>query len=339
MTHYKVVTEIHRDKWSEFVYSHPRGNIFQTPEMFDVFAGTGGYAPVVVAAVDNEGNIGGIVTAVVQKEKSRIAGFLSARSIIWGGPLIKDDNTEILDVLLNGYDRLAGPKAIYSQYRNLWDRENEKNVFEKSQYRYEEHLDILVDLNKPEEELWTDVHSKRRNEIRRAGKEGTVFKDLTGIIDVSAFYHILDDVYRKAKIPLPDISLFRSAADILMEKKMIRFFGAVYNNKVIGTLIALCYKDTIYDWYAGSYREFYKKHPNDLLPWNVFLWGKENGYTVFDFGGAGKPGKPYGVRDHKKKFGGTFVNFGRFEKIHKPVLMKIATAGFRVWQKLKFRTG
>jgi len=240
---------------------------------------------------------------------------------------------------LNGYDRLIAPRAIYSQYRNLWDQENTKTVFEHARYEYEEHLDILVDLNKPEEELWQEVDPRGRNKIRRAQKEGTAFKDLTGKIDVIAFYNILDDVYRKAKLPLPGVSLFRSAADVLLEKKMIRFFAAVNNNKVIGTLIALCYKDTIYDWYAGSYREYYNKYPNDILPWNVFLWGKENGYTVFDFGGAGKPGEPYGVRDYKKKFGGTFVNFGRYKKIHKPVLMKIARTGFRVWQKIKFRNG
>ena len=36
------------------------------------------------------------------------------------------------------------------------------------------------------------------------------------------------------------------------------------------------------------------------------------------FGGAGKPDKPYGVRDYKLKFGGQLVNWGRFEKVHKP---------------------
>ena len=336
MTDYRIITEIDRAQWSDFVYRHPRGNIFQTPEMFDVFANTGGYEPLAAAAADDRGNIAGIVSAVVQKENPGVTGRLSARSIIWGGPLVKDDDPAVLDTLLNGYDRLIAPRAIYSQYRNLWDQEKTKTVFAHARYEYEEHLDILVDLNKSEKELWKEVNPRGRNKIRRAQKEGTAFKDLTGKINVMAFYDILDDVYRKAKLPLPGVSLFRSAADVLLEKKMIRFFAAVNNNKVIGTLIALCYKDTIYDWYAGSYREFYNKYPNDILPWNVFLWGKENGYTLFDFGGAGKPGEPYGVRDYKKKFGGTFVNFGRYEKIHKPILMKIARTGFRVWQKVKF---
>jgi lipid II:glycine glycyltransferase (peptidoglycan interpeptide bridge formation enzyme) len=76
-------------------------------------------------------------------------------------------------------------------------------------------------------------------------------------------------------------------------------------------------------------------HPNDLIPWDVFLWGKENGFTRFDFGGAGKPDVPYGVREYKKKFGGKMVSYGRYEKINKPNLMKIAKTGFQIMQWLK----
>jgi len=67
--------------------------------------------------------------------------------------------------------------------------------------------------------------------------------------------------------------------------------------------------------------------PNDVLPWHIFLWGKQNGFKVFDFGGAGKPNIPYGVRDYKLKFGGKLVNFGRFELIHKPVLYRLGLIG------------
>ena len=91
----------------------------------------------------------------------------------------------------------------------------------------------------------------------------------------------------------------------------------------------------MYDWYAGSYQAYYKKYPNDLIPWKAFLGGQKNGFKKFDFGGAGKPGIPYGVRDYKKKFGGEFVNYGRFEQVHKPFLFQIGKLGLKVWQRLK----
>ena len=53
-----------------------------------------------------------------------------------------------------------------------------------------------------------------------------------------------------------------------------------------------------------------------MIPWEVFKWGKKNDFSIFDFGGAGKPNIPCGVRDYKKVWG-DFVNYGRFNNIHK----------------------
>ena len=41
-------------QWSEFVLNHPRGNIFQTPEMAEVYRRTKNYAPVTLAVVDTK---------------------------------------------------------------------------------------------------------------------------------------------------------------------------------------------------------------------------------------------------------------------------------------------
>jgi len=41
-------------QWSEFVLNHPQGNIFQTPEMAEVYRRTKNYEPVTLAAVDTK---------------------------------------------------------------------------------------------------------------------------------------------------------------------------------------------------------------------------------------------------------------------------------------------
>jgi lipid II:glycine glycyltransferase (peptidoglycan interpeptide bridge formation enzyme) len=63
-------------------------------------------------------------------------------------------------------------------------------------------------------------------------------------------------------------------------------------------------------------------------------WCCHNGYKVFDFGGAGIPGKEYGVREFKKQFGGKLVNYGRFEKIYRPAIKKIIFFGLKMHQKI-----
>ena len=40
------------NQWSEFVLNHPHGNIFQTPEMAEVYRRTKKYEPITLAVVD-----------------------------------------------------------------------------------------------------------------------------------------------------------------------------------------------------------------------------------------------------------------------------------------------
>ena len=58
-------------------------------------------------------------------------------------------------------------------------------------------------------------------------------------------------------------------------------------------------------------------------------WGLNNGYSVLDFGGAGKPNEKYGVRDYKMKFGGELVNFGRYTKINNKSKMLLGKTGLK----------
>ncbi len=90
----------------------------------------------------------------------------------------------------------------------------------------------------------------------------------------------------------------------------------------------------IYDWYAGADDSYLEYRPNDILSWSILKWGIKNNYEVFDFGGAGKPNVPYGVRDYKLKFGGELVNFGRFEIIHKPSVFKSGKIGLHIYKKI-----
>ena len=178
--------------------------------------------------------------------------------------------------------------VIYSQIRNFWDWKDLKIVFLNEGFKYTKHLNILVKLSRDKEELWADVNSKRRNEIRKARKEGTQFLIRETKSDLSVCYTILNTVYKRVKLPFPEVTLFESVLNFTNDRMGLKIFCAVNDNKIIGCMLALVYKETIYDFYAGALKEFYSKYPNDLIPWEVFMWGKDNQYKYFDFGGAGK---------------------------------------------------
>lgn len=334
----KVITDpnqIDEKKWSDFVKKHPHGNIFQTPEMYRVYENTKNYKPLYLAVVDKNKDILGSLLVVIQKEHSGLLGLVSSRAIIWGGPLIKEKNLDILDFILSQYMKIIRIKAIYSQYRNIWEwSEYEKKSFKKSGFIFENHLDIIHSLTRNIDDQMMLIHKGRRKNIRRAIKNKVQFDEIVNKGELIDSLSLIVETYQRVKLPIPDISLFIAAFEILFSNRMIKFFKAIHNDKTIGVRFVLCYKNMIYDWFAGSSNKYLDKYPNDYLPWKVIQWGHINGYEIFDFGGAGKPGESYGVRDYKMKFGGELENFGRFEKIHKPFLFSVGKLGLKVLQKL-----
>ena len=81
-------------EWSDFVKNHPWGTIFQTPEMYKVYEHTSHNKPFVVAA-SKEGKLVGVLLAVIITNGNKLLKPITARSIIVGGPLVKDNNPDI----------------------------------------------------------------------------------------------------------------------------------------------------------------------------------------------------------------------------------------------------
>ena len=100
--------------------------------------------------------------------------------------------------------------------------------------------------------------------------------------------------------------------------------------EMLGCRFGLLFRDSIYGWYAGSDSQYYSLFPNDLLIWETLRWGIKKGYKTFDYGGAGEPNKPYGVRAFKQQMGGELVNYGRYERIHRPIMYRIGVLGMKM---------
>ena len=107
-----------------------------------------------------------------KKKYFSFLGDLTARSIIFGGPILKADNLDILDLIIKEYNNTVRKNVIYSQFRNFWEQNNETKILKKHDFAYEQHLNILIDLTKSENILWTEMTKNRRKGIKRAKKLG-----------------------------------------------------------------------------------------------------------------------------------------------------------------------
>ena len=248
--------------------------------------------------------------------------------------MVRPTSPAVVEALLQFYDKCR-PASIYTQVRNLVDTTLYRDLFSHYGFRYEAHLTILVALTKSEAVLWQAMSTKQRNQIRRAEKEGCVVVQDNSLTALQASYAILQEVYQRAKLPLPDFGHFDSLRQQSDNRSGLRLFTVYHEGSIIGCMVCIAYGNWLFDYYAGAYSQHYKKYPNDLLPWAVFVWAKQQGFTHFDFGGAGKPDVPYGVRDYKKQFGGELVCFGRYERVHHPMAFSVATRVFARLQQLR----
>lgn len=336
---FRVITnyeDCNKDAWSSFVYYHPNGNIFQTPEICLIYERTKNYEPFLVAVLNSNDEIEGLLLSVIQKEHSSWFGRFSARSIIWGGPLVNNKKLDVLGLLLTEYIKQVKHKAIYSQFRNLWQLDKkERLVFEKNGFRNKVHLNVINNLKQSPNELLMSMHKGRRKNIRRASRIPLEFDEARTADEELLCIQLINNTYKKIKLPAPNQSFFSCAFNQFKGDTIIKKFIAKYHGKIISCRIILCYKEYIYDWYTGADEKHLDKYPNDFLIWKIMEWGMENGFSTFDFGGAGKPDEYYGVRDYKLKFGGSLINTARYEKINNKLLYQVGKIGLTLYKHTK----
>lgn len=327
------INKINTEKWSEFIKIHPKGSVFQTPEMYECYKNTHNHKPIILVAIDGN-EIVGVLLSVVISEGGKLKSFFSSRSIIIGGPIVKNDNNEIIILLLKEYNHIIKGKAIYTQIRNHYEQLVCNDAFQENGYRFKSHLNFLINLDNPEN-IWDRIGKGRIKQIKKSIKnkltvdvyENNITEDL-----LIKGYYIIKSVYRRAKLPLVGFDLIN---EVNKKNLLVLFIVKDASNKIIGCRFGIKYKEEMYGWYAGSYSEFYKLFPNDILIWETLKWSCEHGYRTFDYGGAGEPNKPYGVRNFKSQMGGKLVNYGRYELIHKKILYKIGQIGMLIIKRIK----
>jgi len=326
------IDSVEEKAWENYVTEHPEGNIFQTPQMYRVYTRTNFYEPVVLFALE-DGIIKGLLIALIQDGRNLLYRIFTTRAIIFGGPVA--DNAKIWSILLKEYESITYNKVIYTQIRNFYEHDiSRRNLITSIGYSFDDHLNIWVNLSVSEAEYWKSIKKNRKDGINKARKQNFNFEATSKTKCIDEFYSLLSESYKRIRLPYPDKSFFISLGEYLKDE--IIWFILKKENKPIIILLALKYKQVIQAYYIGITRDpiVLNLRPVDLFYYEVMLWGIRNGMKTFDWMGAGKPDREYGVRKFKLQYGGDVINMGRYLRIHKPMIYKISKIGFKVWQSV-----
>jgi len=336
---YSVVTDAHQLiqlGWNELVDSHPSGTVFQSPDMYELFSHTVRMQPVVVGAVEEgSGKLSGILLGVTIREMNGLLGRFSARTVVYGGPLLApglENPGEVEALLLSALIREVQETSVFIQFRNFRDMAPEEQVFEKYGFRFRERLNYLVDTSS-REQVNSRMGREKQRQVKKALQNGTEVMAASTEGEVLELYRILHDLYRhKVKKPLPDWSFFREFFRLSQLGRLGTIQLVKQHGQVIGGIVCpITPGKAIYEWYVcGLDQEHREAYPSVVATWAGIQYALGHGIPSFDFMGVGIPGRDYGVRNFKSRFGGDMVNYGRYARVNGKGMYVIAETGYNL---------
>lgn len=221
----KSIYEIKPNKWNLLVENHPNGNIFQTTDYLHLHtkrfnSNFFGYAAII------DGKICGVISGVIFYNYFFPFSCFTRRAIVIGGPLIDGNDLVICKALLRHLITELKNKAIYIQFRNLWDMECYLSIFEEIGFTYEPHLDILHDLSLDIESIKSKVSKNKRGNINKSINKGLLFYEVTDGEEYKQCVDLVIQTYKRIGLPCFEKKYFLTANELLGKEGLLKTFAA-----------------------------------------------------------------------------------------------------------------
>ena len=152
-----------------FIDKHAQGNYFQNLPFFEFMEAQKEFRPLQLIAWSEDGKVMGSLLGQFQSFGGGVKGWMSRRIVVLGGPLVNalplENRINVAKTLLNSLKRYANGRAIYIEFRNLFDTTDLQEAFEEHEFLYKPHLNYLLETD-TEENVKKRMSRSRRKEIR-----------------------------------------------------------------------------------------------------------------------------------------------------------------------------
>ena len=340
-----VTDKSSEEEYTTFLESHKRCNFQQSIEWANV---KNNWTREIILAEDSSGKIIGSLMVLIRKIPIFGNIMYSSR-----GPVCDIHNMEILRQLTEGVKELAKKynaivfrmepdiESSDENFKNVMLdigyqlKDDAKNFREEIQPRYVFRLDTK---DKTEEELFSNLHSKTRYNVRLALKKGVQVKEGTRD-DLKDFHKIMITTGIRDGFITRPLEYFERMYDSLGPKHM-RILMAYYEDKPISGVIVIIYGNKTWYLYGASSNEHRNLMPNYLLQWEMIKIALENKSDIYDLRGVpGVADNSNGLYRFKKGFGAKYTEFiGELFIEFKPLkykLYKFSEKAFRNIRALK----
>ncbi len=325
--------EINLTEWQQLVENSAVASFFQTTECYQFYTSLSFLKPFLYGVAE-DGKLKGIACGYVQAEGGKLKQFFSRRAIIPGGILLdKNIEPDTLVALLEYLKNELRKKAIYIECRNFNDYSEYRPYFEEAGFTYQAHLNVIINTS-DKNSFYQNISKTKKRQIKKSREAGIIVKETKERNEIKEFYEILLKLYKQEiKKPLFMLEFFEK----LVNLPDGHLFIAKFNEQVIGGIACVSFGEKVlYEWFVGGNKDKYNYlYPSVSVTHAAIEYAIENGYEKFDFMGAGKPNKPYGVREFKEKFGGETVEYGRFLHVNNKCFYLLGENAIRFLSKFK----
>lgn len=204
--------------------------------------------------------------------------------------------------------KIAPHLTVIDKKYQLYKKDFIKRKFRIEQSPFNPVTSILIDLKRPQKEIFDSFTPAKRRAVRRAHKNNIaviVTDDIDSFINIRKRQYFLLGILLPKEMRMLWKTFFPNHASFLLARTL--------DGKPIAGILLLNYKKTAYYWLASSLSEGKKLFAPTLLVWEALKLAKKKGCTVFDFEGiyderfpkAGESWK--GFTKFKEGFGGEKV--------------------------------
>ena len=339
-------TKLDEEEYARFLESNERCNFQQSLEWAKVKTS---WKKEVILAEDSSKKIIGSLMVWIRKIPLFGNIMYSSR-----GPVCDIHNKEVLAQLTEGAKQLAKkynaivlriePDIVSSdeKFRNIMIelgykiKDDAKNFREEIQPRYVFRLNTK---NKTEEELFANLHSKTRYNVRLATKKGVTVK-VGAREDLKDFHKIMITTGIRDGFITRPLEYFEKMYDCLGDH--MKLLMAYYEDKPISGVIVIIYGNKTWYLYGASSNEHRNLMPNYLLQWEMIKIALQNKSDIYDLRGVpGIADNSNGLYRFKKGFGAEYTEFiGEVYIEFNPLkyrLYKFAEKAFRNLRALKLK--
>jgi peptidoglycan pentaglycine glycine transferase (the first glycine) len=162
-------------------------------------------------------------------------------------------------------------------------RDSDSKLLQKSNNTILIPKTIILDLNRDDAALLSDMSKKTRQYIRKSSNEGIEIKNATSDADIEACLAIYRETAQRANFSLHDDSYYFDIYNKLKGSSLV--YMAMHKGNVVAFLWPIISTSTSFELYGGVTGVGQELRANYVLKWHVIQQMRKKGITRYDMNG------------------------------------------------------